>query len=176
MRVFNFSAGPAALPEPVVQRIREDLPSWQGSGMSVMEVSHRGAPFVEMAERCEARLRSLLGVPDSYRVLFAHGGATSQFAGVPLNLATPEDRADYLVTGHWGTKAVEQGTNFLHVNVAANTADSGFTRVPEPGDITLTGRAAYVHYTPNETIGGVEYPYIPDSGDVPLVADYSSSI
>lgn len=176
MRVFNFSAGPAALPEPVLERIRLDLPSWAGTGMSVMEVSHRGRPFVELTERCEARLRSLLNVPPSYRVLFAQGGATSQFAAVPLNLAAPDRVADYVVTGSWGVKAVKQCAAFVDAHVAADSSASGHTRIPEVETWSRSAGAAYLHYTPNETIGGVEFPFIPQCDDVPLVADFSSSI
>lgn len=176
MRVYNFSAGPATLPEAVLKRIRADLPDWAGTGMAVMEISHRSREFVALAERSEANLRTLLSIPDDYQVLFMQGGATAQFAAVPLNLAAPGERADYVVTGTWGQKAVELGAPFVDVHVAASSQAAGFTRIPERSKWELSGDAAYVHYTPNETIGGVEYPEIPDAGSAPLVADMSSTI
>jgi len=175
-RVYNFSAGPAALPLAVLERARDEMTDFAGTGMSVMELSHRGKAFREVAERSEAALRSLLQLPDGYRVLFLQGGATLQFAMAPLNLATPEATADYLVTGSWGLKAVAEARRFCHVNVAADEEASGYTRVPPPAGWRLRDDAAYLHYTPNETIGGVEFHWIPDAGAVPLVADMSSSI
>ena len=177
MRVFNFSAGPAALPRQVLEQAAAELTDWGGCGMSVMEVSHRGKAFTALAEQMEARLRALLGIPNSYRVLFLQGGATGQFAAVPLNLAARGARADYLNTGVWSGKAIEDARRLgLEVNVAADEAGSGYTRVPAPQALRLDPRAAYVHYTPNETIGGVEFPYVPETGAVPLVADMSSTI
>jgi phosphoserine aminotransferase len=175
-RVYNFSPGPSTLPEAVLDRVRDELYDWQGLGMSVMEVSHRGKEFMALGERAEARLRELMGVPSGYRVLFLHGGAMMQFAAVPLNLADPGATADYVVTGHWGKKAVGEARRFCTVNVAADAADSKYTRIPARGTWQLTPGAAYVHYTPNETIGGVEFHFAPDVGDVPLVADMSSTI
>jgi len=175
-RVFNFSAGPAALPEPVLERIRDDIPDWQGSGMSVMEVSHRGKAFIAVAEKAEADLRRLLGIPGDYDVLFLQGGATLQFAMTALNLGTREQTADYVETGSWGKKAVKEATRHLEVNVAASSADDNFTSIPPQDAWRLTRDAAYVHYTPNETIGGVEFHFVPETGDVPLVADMSSTI
>ena len=177
MRVFNFSAGPAALPRQVLEQAAAELTDWGGCGMSVMEVSHRGKAFTALAEQMEARLRALLGIPNSYRVLFLQGGATGQFAAVPLNLAARGARADYLTTGVWSGKAIEEARRLgLEVNVAADEAGSSYTRVPAPQALRLDPRAAYVHYTPNETIGGVEFPYVPETGAVPLVADMSSTI
>ena len=177
MRVFNFSAGPAALPRQVLEQAAAELTDWGGCGMSVMEVSHRGKAFTALAEQMEARLRALLGIPNSYRVLFLQGGATGQFAAVPLNLAARGARADYLNTGVWSGKAIEEARRLgLEVNVAADEAGSGYTRVPAPQALRLDPRAAYVHYTPNETIGGGEFPYVPETGAVPLVADMSSTI
>ncbi|MFK7887260.1 MAG: 3-phosphoserine/phosphohydroxythreonine transaminase [Gammaproteobacteria bacterium] len=176
MRVFNFSAGPATLPEVVLQRIRDDLPNWAGSGMAVMEVSHRSREFVALAHRAEFNLRALLNIPDNYRVLFMQGGATAQFAAVPLNLCAPDAHADYVVTGTWGQKAIKLGAPFVQPRIAADAQSNGFTRIPERQSWSLSDCAAYVHYTPNETIGGVEYAEIPDVGDVPLVADMSSTI
>ncbi len=177
MRVFNFSAGPAALPLEVLEQARAELTDWGGSGMSVMEVSHRGRAFTELAEQSEARLRSLLAIPSSYRVLFLQGGASAQFAAVPLNLAPHGAAADYLNTGTWSGKAIEEARRLgVAVNVAADEAGSRYTTVPAPGALRLNPAAAYVHYTPNETIGGVEFPYVPDTGAVPLVADMSSTL
>ncbi len=174
-RVFNFSAGPAALPLEVLEKIRNDLPDWQGTGMSVMEVSHRGKEFMELAARAEANLRELLGVPDDYSVLFPQGGATMQMAMAPLNLAAPGDTADYVVTGSWGKKAATEAAKFCAVNVAADASDKNFTYIPDESNWRCTSNAAYLHYTPNETIGGVEFHFVP-GGDVPLVADMSSNI
>ena len=174
-RVFNFSAGPAALPLEVLEKIRNDLPDWQGTGMSVMEVSHRGKEFMELAARAEANLRELLGVPDDYSVLFPQGGATMQMAMAPLNLAAPGDTADYVVTGSWGKKAATEAAKFCAVNVAADASDKNFTYIPDESNWRRTSNAAYLHYTPNETIGGVEFHFVP-GGDVPLVADMSSNI
>jgi phosphoserine aminotransferase len=177
MRVFNFAAGPATLPAPVLEQVRDELLDWQGSGASVMELSHRGKPFMEVARESEALLRNLLSVPDSYRVLFLQGGARAQFAAVPLNLAQPGASADYLNTGFWSQLAIAEGKRFLaHLHLAADEAASGYTTVPDPQALHLTGGAAYLHYTANETIGGVEFPYVPDSGAVPLVADMSSTL
>ena len=176
MRVFNFAAGPATLPLEVLEQAREELLDWQGSGMSVMEVSHRGKAFIACAEEAEAVLRELLGVPASYKVLFMQGSASGQFAAVPMNLTTPESTVDFIVTGAWSKKALGDGKRFCKVNVAADEAASNYSTVPEPSALKLTPGAAYVHYTSNETIGGVEFPYVPDTKGVPLVADMSSHI
>ena len=174
-RVYNFSAGPAALPLEVLETIRNDLPDWQGTGMSVMEVSHRGKEFVELAARAEANLRTLLGIPADYSVLFAQGGATMQMAMAPLNLAGADDTADYVVTGSWGKKAAGEAAKFCNVNIAADASDRKFTYIPDEADWRRSDNAAYLHYTPNETIAGVEFHFVP-GGDVPLVADMSSTI
>jgi phosphoserine aminotransferase len=176
VRTYNFSAGPAALPEPVLERAKADLLDWQNLGMSVMEVSHRGANFVEFAARSEANLRELLGVSDDYHVLFLAGGATLQFASVPLNLSRPGSTADYVVTGNWGQKAVSEAERYLHVNVAADTSESNFRSIPDPKLWNVTSDASYLHYTPNETVVGVEFHFIPEVSDAPLVADMSSTI
>jgi len=176
MRVFNFAAGPATLPVEVLEQARAEIPDWRGSGMSVMEVSHRSKAFVAVAEQAEADLRELLGVPEGYKVLFLQGGATGQFSAVPLNLATSADTADYLNTGQWSKKAIGEARRYLGVNVIADEKASNYATVPDASALAFTPGAAYVHYTPNETIGGVEFPYVPDSGDVPLVADMSSTI
>jgi phosphoserine aminotransferase len=175
-RVFNFSAGPAALPLAVLQRAREELIDWHGCGMSVMEVSHRGPQFKAIAEQAETDLRTLLGITDDYAVLFIQGGATTQFGAIPMNLAGPGDTADYVVTGSWGKKAVAEAGRFLNARVAADAAASKYTEIPAVGDWDTDPNSAYLHYTPNETIGGVEFHEIPDVGDVPLVADMSSTI
>ncbi|MEJ2516107.1 MAG: 3-phosphoserine/phosphohydroxythreonine transaminase [Gammaproteobacteria bacterium] len=175
-RVYNFSAGPAALPLDVLEKARAELTSFAGSGMSVMELSHRGKEFVSIAEQAETDLRALLNIPDNYRVLFLQGGATGQFSAVPMNLAGAEDRADYVVTGSWGKKALAEGRRLLDAQVAADSAESGYTRIPDPSTWQRHDDAAFLHYTPNETIGGVEFHFVPDTGGVPLVADMSSTI
>ncbi len=175
-RVHNFSAGPAALPEPVLQRIKDDIPDWAQTGMSVMEVSHRSAEFIALAERAEADIRELLSVPDDYAVLFLQGGATLQFAMAALNLAAPDDTVDYVVTGSWGKKAVKEAKRYCNVNIAADAEESRYTHIPKEAEWSTSADAAYLHYTPNETIGGVEFHFVPDVGDVPLVADMSSTI
>ena len=176
MRVFNFAAGPAMLPLEVLDQAREELEDWQGSGMSVMEVSHRGKAFVALAQELEALLRELAAVPSHYKVLFLQGGATAQFAGIPLNLATADSTVDYVNTGSWSKKAIGEAKRYCKVHVAADESASGYNTVPAPGALELTPGAAYVHYTPNETIGGVEFGYVPDTGSVPLVADMSSTM
>jgi phosphoserine aminotransferase len=174
-RVYNFSAGPAALPLAVLEQIRNDIPDWLGLGMSVMEVSHRSKDFVELAARAEKNLRSLMGVPDDYSVLFTQGGATLQMAMAPLNLAGPEDTVDYVLTGSWGKKASGEAGKFCNVNIAADASDRNFTYIPDEADWQRTDGAAYLHITPNETIAGVEFHFVPQ-GDTPIVADMSSSI
>ena len=175
MRVFNFSAGPATLPLPVLEQARDELVDWQG-GMSVMEISHRSKAFMDVAERAEADLRELLVIPSGYKVLFMQGGATGQFSAIPLNLSPPGARADFIHTGHWSERAIKEARRFLIVDIAADEAASNYSTVPDQSALKLSRTAAFVHYTPNETIGGVEFPYIPTSGDVPLVADMSSTI
>ena len=175
-RVHNFSAGPAALPLEVLARIREDIPDWGGSGMSVMEVSHRGKAFVAVAEKAEQDLRDLLQIPDGYSVLFLQGGATLQFAMVPLNLSAAGDSCDYLQTGSWSRKAIAEAGKFCDVHIVADSSDKSFTYIPPVQDWNLSENAAYLHYTPNETIAGVEFHFVPDAGDTPLVADMSSTI
>ena len=175
-RVHNFSAGPAALPLEVLERIRDDIPDWGGSGMSVMEVSHRGKAFMQVAERAEHDLRELLAISDDYSVLFLQGGATLQFAMVPLNISAPGATVDYVQTGSWSKKAIAEASRFCRVNTIADSADRKFTYIPPPSDWTPSEDAAYLHYTPNETIAGVEFHFVPDAGDTPLVADMSSTI
>ena len=175
MRVYNFSPGPAALPVDVLEQVQSEMLDWQGTGMSVMEVSHRGKEFVAVAERAEADLRELMAIPDDYRVLFMQGGASAQFAIVPLNLARQESSADYIDTGHWSRKAIVEARRFCRVKVAGDAGGS-YLRTPPQSELSLDPDAAYVHYTPNETIGGVEFGYVPETRGVPLVADMSSSI
>jgi len=175
-RVFNFSAGPAVLPLPVLNRARDELVDWHGSGMSVMEMSHRGKEFMAIAQKSEADLRELLVIPPEYKVLFLQGGASAQFAMVPMNLLRGKSRADYINTGEWSKKAIKEAAKFCQVNIAASSEATNFTTIPARDQWQLDPDAAYVHYTPNETIGGVEFHDIPDVGDVPLVADMSSTI
>jgi phosphoserine aminotransferase len=177
VRVFNFAAGPATLPLEVLEQARQELTDWQGSGASVMEISHRGQPFLAMARESESDLRELLGVPANYKVLFMQGGGAAQFSVVPLNLAASDATVDCVVTGHWSKRAIAEARRLVaHVNVAADEAASGYTTVPRPQALTLSADAAYVHYCPNETIGGVEFPYVPATSGAPLVADMSSTI
>jgi phosphoserine aminotransferase len=175
-RVYNFSAGPAALPEGVLERARQEMLDWNGSGMSVMEMSHRGKEFMSIAEKAEADLRELMAIPEDYKVLFLQGGASSQFAMVPMNLVGSLGKADYINTGSWSKKAIAEAKRYCTVNLAGSSEDAKFTTAPVQADLTLSDDAAYVHYTPNETIGGVEFPYIPNTASVPLVADMSSTI
>ena len=174
-RVYNFSAGPAALPLEVLEQINADLFDWQGTGMSVMEVSHRGKEFVELAARSELNVRNLLGIPDDYSVLFVQGGATLQMAMAPLNLSRPDETADYVVTGSWGKKAAGEAAKFCDARVIADGSDKNYTYIPDESTWDRSENAAYLHYTPNETIAGVEFHFVP-GGDVPLVADMSSTI
>ncbi|HMA00116.1 MAG TPA: 3-phosphoserine/phosphohydroxythreonine transaminase [Steroidobacteraceae bacterium] len=175
MRAFNFSPGPAALPTEVLEQARDELLDWNHDGMSVMEISHRGKAFMEVAAQAEADLRELMGVPRNYKVLFLQGGAAAQFAFVPMNLARADSVADYVNTGHWSLKAISEARRYCRVHIAAD-AGGDYLRVPPQSELTLSGDAAYVHYTPNETIGGVEFGYVPQTGGAPLVADMSSSI
>ncbi len=175
-RIYNFSPGPATLPTAVLERARDELLDWRGTGMSVMEVSHRGKEFIDLAERAEANFRALLDIPDNYRVLFLQGGATLQFAAVPLNLAAPGDSADYVTTGNWGVKAIGEAKRYLRANEAASGRDGNFTSIPDPASWRLSDDAAYLHLVTNETVVGVEYHEIPDVTDAPLVADMSSTL
>jgi len=176
MRVYNFSPGPAVLPEEVLLQAREEMLDWQGSGMSVMEMSHRGKEFMSIAESAHADLRDLLGIPANYKVLFLQGGASAQFAVVPMNLLRGKNRADYVHTGEWARKAIGEAKKFCTVNIAASSEDKNFTYAPKQATWQLDSGAAYVHYTGNETIGGVEFHWVPDTGPVPLVCDLSSSL
>ena len=175
-RVFNFSAGPAAVPAEVLEQLREEMLDWHGQGMSVMEMSHRGKAFISIAQQAEADLRELLAIPSNYKVLFLQGGATAQFAAIPYNLTKPDSVVDYVNTGAWSKKAIGEAKRYCKVNVAADAAADNYSSIPARDSWKLTPGAAYVHYTPNETIGGVEFHSVPDVGDVPLVADMSSTI
>src|SRR5690606_29986808 len=175
-RMFNFCAGPAALPEAVLQKAQAELLDWQGRGLSVMEMSHRSAEFTSVAERAEQDLRDLLSIPSDYRVLFLQGGASQQFAQIPLNLLGEDGSADYIDTGIWSRKAIEEASRYGHINVAASAKEYDYFAIPGQNQWQLSDEAAYVHYTPNETIGGLEFNWIPEVGDKPLVADMSSTI
>jgi len=175
MTTYNFSAGPAVLPKEVLQQAQEELVDWHGSGMSVMEMSHRGKEYMGIHAQAEADLRELLAIPANYKVLFLQGGASQQFAAIPLNLLRGKDTADYLNTGAWSKKAIGEAKKFCKVNVVASGEDKNFSYIPAFETWQLNKDAAYLHYTPNETIGGVEFNWVPDV-DVPLVADMSSNI
>lgn len=174
-RIFNFNAGPAALPQSVLEQVRDEMLDWHDSGMSVMEMSHRAQPYLSIAAEAEADLRMLLNVPANYKVLFLQGGATAQFAVVPMNLLRGKASADYIVTGAWSKKAIKEAGKYGKANTAARSEGDVFTHIPPRDSWTLDPGAAYVHYTPNETIEGVEFQWTPDVGAVPLVADFSSS-
>jgi phosphoserine aminotransferase len=176
MRVFNFSAGPAVLPEPVLQQAAAEMLDWHGSGMSVMEMSHRGKEFIGIAAKAEADLRALLAIPKNYEVLFLQGGAIAENAVLPMNLLAGKASADYVDTGEWSKKSIKEAQKYCQVNVAASAKDGQYTYVPAQDTWKLDRNAAYVHVCTNETIGGVEYHWVPDTGDVPLVADMSSHI
>ena len=175
-RIVNFSAGPAVLPVGVLEQAQRDLLSLPGVGMSILEISHRSKPFDEIIEGCEADLRALAGIPPGYHVLFLQGGASLQFSMVPMNLLAPQASADYIVTGAWSQKAVKEAERVGGVTIAASTESDNFSRVPRQDELTLDPRAAYVHYTTNNTIFGTEFHYVPDVGGVPLVADTSSDM
>lgn len=175
-RAFNFSAGPATLPESVLRQAQAEMLEWNGVGASIVEISHRSADFVAAAAAAEADLRALLSIPDDYAVLFMSGGATTQQALIPLNFAAPGQVADYVVTGHWGKTAIKQAKPYVAVNVAADGEPGGFHDIPARAGWRLSKDAAYVHITANETIHGIEYRDTPDVGEVPLFADFSSSI
>ncbi len=176
MRIFNFSAGPAVLPEPVLQQAAAEMLDWHGSGMSVMEMSHRGKEFMGIAAKAEADLRVLLAIPANYKVLFLQGGAIAENAVVPMNLLGGRSVADYVNTGEWSKKSIKEAKKYCTVNIVASSEDKSFTYVPAQETWKLTHDAAYVHVCTNETIGGVEYQWTPETGDVPLVADMSSHI
>lgn len=174
--VYNFSAGPAALPPTVLEQARAELRDYRGCGMSIMEMSHRGKEFEAINSQAEATFKRLLGIGDGYRVLFLQGGASTQFAMVPMNFLPPGGSADYLLTGAWAEKAHEEAAALGSVRVAASTKDEGYRRVPRPDEIAVGPGPAYIHVTSNETIHGIQWHSFPDVGDRPLVADMSSDI
>lgn len=174
-RLFNFCAGPAALPEAVLSQAQSELLDWQGRGLSVMEMSHRSAEFVAIAETAEADLRELMNIPDDYAVLFLQGGASQQFSAVPMNLLNGKTKANYVNTGQWSKKAIKEAKRYCEVNVAASSEEDNFASIPAFDSWNIDSDAAYLHYTPNETIGGVEFFWTPEV-DMPLVADMSSTI
>jgi phosphoserine aminotransferase len=174
-RCYNFCAGPASLPESVLEIARDEMLDWHGRGLSLMEMSHRSPEVVGVAERAEQTLRNLLGISDDYAVLFLQGGASTQFSAVPLNLLGDKDSADYINTGQWSKKAIAEAQRYCDVNVAASSENTNFSTIPPQDSWQLGADAAYLHYTPNETIGGVEYFWTPQA-QVPLVADMSSTI
>ncbi len=174
-RCYNFCAGPAALPVPVLERARDEMLNWHGAGLSIMEMSHRSTEVMGVAARAESALRELMGISDDYAVLFLQGGASTQFSAVPLNLLGEDGVADYVNTGQWSKKAIAEAKRFGAVNVAASSEDTKFSTIPPREEWKLSDNAAYLHYTPNETIGGVEYFWVPEV-DAPLVVDMSSTI
>jgi len=163
-RLYNFSAGPAMLPEAVLKQAQAELPDWHGAGASIMEMSHRSKEFVSVAAEAEQDVRDLLGVPDNYKVLFLQGGATTQFATIPMNILRGKRKADYVLTGAWGKKAISEAKKYCSVHVAASSEGDNFANIPAFDRWALSQDAAYVHYTPNETIGGVEFHWVPDTG------------
>ncbi|HUP97450.1 MAG TPA: 3-phosphoserine/phosphohydroxythreonine transaminase [Usitatibacter sp.] len=175
-RIFNFGAGPAAMPVEVLEKAKRELVNWHDAGMSVMEMSHRGKEFVAIAAEAEADLRKLAGIPSNYKVLFLQGGASMHFSGVPMNLLRGKKSADFVNTGEWSKKAIAEMKKFGSASVVASSEDRNFTYVPKQAAWKLSKDAAYVHVCTNETIGGVEFQWTPDTGDVPLVADMSSHI
>lgn len=175
MRAYNFCAGPAALPEAVLQQAQAELLDYQGKGLSVMEMSHRSADYVAIAEQAEQDLRDLMNIPSNYKVLFLQGGASQQFSMIPLNLLRGKTTADYVNTGMWSDKAIKEAKKFCQVNVVASDEANNFRAVPAFESWQVNPQAAYLHYTPNETIHGVQFDFVPES-NVPLVADYSSII
>jgi phosphoserine aminotransferase len=174
-RSYNFCAGPAALPEPVLEQARDEMLNWHDAGLSIMEMSHRSPEIVGIAERAERDLRELLAIGDDYAVLFMQGGASSQFSAIPLNLANADSTADYLNTGQWSKKAIAEARRYLKVNVAASAEPTNFCTIPPQDQWQLSADAAYLHYTPNETIGGVEFFWTPQV-EAPLVVDMSSTL
>ncbi|CAH1385229.1 3-phosphoserine/phosphohydroxythreonine transaminase [Candidatus Nitrotoga sp. M5] len=176
MTIYNFSAGPAVLPHEVLQQAREEMLDWHDSGMAVMEMSHRGKEFMSIAAAAESDLRDLLVIPSNYKVLFLQGGASLQFSMIPLNLLRGKTSANYVYTGEWSKKAIAEAKKFSNVNIVASGADKNFSYVPSFDTWQCDPNAAYLHYTSNETIGGVEFNWVPETGEIPLVADMSSNI
>ena len=175
-RVYNFSAGPSALPPAVLEKAQAEMLDYGGTGMSVMEMSHRSKAYVAIAEKAEANLRELLGVPSNYNVLFLQGGATGQFAAIPQNLLRGKTRTAYVATGIWSDKAIAEAKHYSEVKIAASSKEQNYAIIPDRSSWNIDPDAAYLHYTSNETIGGVEFHDIPDAGGLPLVSDMSSDI
>ncbi|AGS40228.1 MULTISPECIES: 3-phosphoserine/phosphohydroxythreonine transaminase [Cycloclasticus] len=175
-RVYNFSAGPAAVPVDVLKKAQQEMLEWHDSGMSVMEMSHRGKDFISIAEKAEADVRELMNVPENYKVLFLQGGATTQFSMVPMNLLRGKEKTCYVNTGAWSKKAIKEAKIHSNVHISASSESTNFTTIPAVDSWDVDQNAAYLHYTSNETIGGVEFHSIPDVGDIDLVADMSSNI
>jgi len=175
-RAINFSAGPAALPEEVLKTAAEEMLDWHGSGMGVMEMSHRGKEFISIHAEAEADLRELMAIPKNYKVLFLQGGAIAENAIIPMNMLRGKSSADYINTGEWSKKSIKEAKKYCTVNVAASSEDRNFSYIPRRETWKLNPDAAYVHVCTNETIGGLEYHWVPDTGNVPLVADMSSHI
>ncbi|MBQ6312244.1 MAG: aminotransferase class V-fold PLP-dependent enzyme, partial [Lachnospiraceae bacterium] len=177
-RIFNFSAGPSMLPEPVLKRVQSELMNYEGCGMSVMEMSHRSKVYDKIITDCEANLRKVLGVPDNYKVLFLQGGASGIFCALPMNLCGTNKKADYIVSGNFSGGALKEAKKFLGdgAQEAGTTKDLNFTRVPTQDELKLDPEAAYVHVCYNNTIYGTKWHYDPETGDVPLIADMSSCI
>ncbi len=175
-RCFNFSAGPAMLPTAVLEKAQQEMSDWDGTGMSIMEMSHRGKEFMSVAAAAEADLRELMNISDDYSVLFLQGGASAQFAMVPMNLVQDKTSVDYVNTGAWSKKAIAEAKQYANVNLVASSEASNFSDIPAFDSWNLDSNAAYFHYTPNETIGGVEFHWVPETGNVPIVADMSSTI
>lgn len=175
-RIYNFSAGPSMLPEAVLKQAQQEMLDWQGSGMSVMEMSHRGKQFMAIAEQMKNDLIELLAIPDNYKVLFLQGGATAQFAMIPQNILHGKAKACYVNTGAWSTSAIKEASKYCDVQVSATAEASAFTTIPAYAEWDVDSSAAYLHYTSNETIHGVEFNDIPDVGALPLVCDMSSNI
>ena len=175
-RIYNFSPGPAMLPTEVLEQAKSEILSWHQTGMSPMELSHRGKDFTQIAEQAEANLRELLNIPSNYQVIFFAGGASSQFSMVPMNLLTTNRKADYIETGQWSEKAIAEAKRYGEINIAAKSEKGELVRIPSLNSWKLDDKAAYVHFTPNETIDGVEFHWVPNTGKVPLVADMSSTM
>lgn len=176
-RIYNFSAGPSMLPEPVLLKIKDELMNCEGSGMSVLEMSHRSKVFDRIIGEARENVRKVMNVPDNYRILFMHGGASGMFCAIPMNLGTVSGEADYVISGNFSGGAYKEGRKYLtRANIAASTEDENFVRIPKQDELTLSGSADYVHVCWNNTIFGTKWQYIPDTGSVPLVADMSSSI
>jgi len=173
-RVYNFSAGPSQMPVEVLENLQKNMVNFEGCGMSVMEMSHRGKEFTQIAKEAEKDLRDILGVPADYKVIFNQGGATLQFAAIPLNMLGTKTNADYLVTGQWSEKAAKECDKYGKGQIVCNSKPGKFTTIPKKDEWKLDPEAAYVHYCMNETVNGVEFNYTPDVGSVPLVADMSS--